>query len=156
MSDDDRNSHSHSPANANANSNPDDTSDAHPLEVTLENRLMGQGVYVNSLERTDDRTRLEYEMVHDVPGVTTHEVSTVVRIVLTVAEEREWEPGTLEAISRSTDGDRRGTWRVEREWFDQLGTNSSNSNFRTSFSIQLLTPGIRSSYIHYGLLSSVP
>lgn len=129
MSDDDRNSHSHSPANANANSNPDDTSDAHPLEVTLENRLMGQGVYVNSLERTDDRTRLEYEMVHDVPGVTTHEVSTVVRIVLTVAEEREWEPGTLEAISRSTDGDRRGTWRVEREWFDQLGDELSELEF---------------------------
>lgn len=117
MSDDDP----HSPAN------PDP--DAHPLEVTLENRLMGQGIYVNSLERTDDRTRLEYEMVHDVPGVTTHEVSTVVRIVLTVAEEREWEPGTLEAVSRSTDGDRRGTWRVEREWFDQLGDELSELEF---------------------------
>ncbi|WP_312908732.1 hypothetical protein [Natronosalvus caseinilyticus] len=107
----------------------DDTSTSHPLEVTLENRLMSQGVYVTSLERTDDRTRLEYEMVHDVPGVTSHEVSTVVRIVLSVAEEREWEPGTLEAISRSTEGDRRGTWRVEHEWFDQLGDELSELEF---------------------------
>ncbi|USZ72784.1 hypothetical protein [Natronosalvus halobius] len=107
----------------------DDTSTAHPLEVTLENRLMSQGVYATSLERTDERTRLEYEMVHNVPGVTTHEVSTVVRIVLDVAEEREWEPGTLEAVSRSTDGDRRGTWRVEREWFDRLGDDLSDIEF---------------------------
>ncbi len=93
----------------------------HPIGTTLENRLMSQGVYVTRFESTNDRTILEYEMVHDEPGVTTHEVSVVVRTVLTLAEERpEWDPGRLEVTAFSTAETRRGTWYVEESWFDGL------------------------------------
>ena len=101
-----------------------------PVAVTLENRLMGQGIYLTSFDSNGDRTRIEYEMVHDLDGVTTHEVSQIVRTVLTVTDERsDWEPGRLEARSFSTDGDCRGSWHVEREWFDELGSGLTDLEF---------------------------
>ena len=91
---------------------------------------MSQGVYIEAYESTEGGTRLEYEMVHDAPGVTTHEVSVVVRTVLTVLEERpEWEPGRLEAVSRTTDGVVRGSWFVDAAWFEELGTELSEVEF---------------------------
>ncbi|MFP9192201.1 hypothetical protein [Natronosalvus vescus] len=105
-------------------------SQENPIEVTLENRLMSQGVYIEAYESTEGGTRIEYEMVHDAPGVTTHEVSIVVRTVLTIVEERpEWEPGRLEAVSTTTDGAIRGTWFVDASWFEQLGTELSEVEF---------------------------
>ena len=95
--------------------------DDRPLSVTLENRLMGQGIYVTDWERTDETIALEYETVVQTRAVTSDEVGLVVRTLLAAVDEREgWTPQRLEATSRTTDGDVRGTWHVEDEWFEAL------------------------------------
>ncbi|MEY7849764.1 hypothetical protein AB7C87_11275 [Natrarchaeobius sp. A-rgal3] len=121
------------------------------IAVTLENRLMSHGIYVleadwndpdSETERGDGRSidtdpgprdghelRLEYEVVTDVPQVTSDEVGTVVRTVLEIADERGWSPGRLEITSRRTDGSFRGRWHVEREWFDGLHAEYSEGEF---------------------------
>ena len=92
-----------------------------PLAVTLENRLMGQGLYVTDWNRTGEAIDLEYETVAPEQGVTSDEVGLVVRTLLAAVDEREeWSPKRLEATSRTVDGDRRGTWYVEAEWFEEL------------------------------------
>lgn len=96
-------------------------SEQRPLAVTLENRLMGQGIYLTTWEREDGVVTLEYETVADDESVTSGEVGIVVRTLLEAVEEREgWTPATLEATSTTTGGDVRGTWRVEAEWFRRL------------------------------------
>lgn len=106
-------------------------SEERPLPVALENRLMGDGIYLTEFERADDGedVTLEYEVVTEAPTITSREVGVVVRTLLALAEERDWEPGTLEATSTTTDGDRRGTWRVEGEWFRRLGDDLSQVEF---------------------------
>lgn len=120
-------------------------SDARPIEVTLENRLMGQGIYVDEVTRlsrapneegadTDDVSdgtglSIAYETVSQSKRIDSDEVGTVVRTVLDIAAEREWTPGRLEATSRSTTGDIRGRWHVEAEWFDDLGLTVDDLEF---------------------------
>ncbi|OIB56686.1 hypothetical protein [Natrialba sp. SSL1] len=72
---------------------------------------------------------LEYETVSEAPGVTSNEVGAVLRSLLAVAEEREWQPGRLEATSLTTDGDRRGSWHVEAAWFEGLSNELSQVEF---------------------------
>lgn len=144
--------------------------DERPLDVALENRLMGKGIYVtdceyrpsdgdagdadspdsdagdntdsadagDDLEPSDDSVvtppdgtglALEYETVAETDAIGSGEVGTVVRTLLDVAAEREWSPGRLEAISLTTDGDVRGRWHVERDWFDRLGIGLDDLEF---------------------------
>ncbi|WP_436343724.1 hypothetical protein [Natronorubrum sp. FCH18a] len=118
--------------------------DHRPLRVALENRLMSHGIYVTDVQRLSDEadaeredTRLpdgagfalEYETVSDAPAVDSDEVGAVVRTLLDIANEREWAPGRLEVTSWSTEGDVRGRWHVEREWFDALGLEYDDLEF---------------------------
>ncbi|APW98614.1 hypothetical protein CHINAEXTREME_12865 [Halobiforma lacisalsi AJ5] len=120
--------------------------DERPVAVALENRLMSHGIYVESCQRLDGDgegedgeieasggTRpafaLEYEAVAEPPVVTSDEVGAVVRTLLSIADEREWTPGRLEATSLTTDGDLRGRWHVEADWFDRLGIELSDVEF---------------------------
>ena len=128
-----------------------------PVPVALENRLMGHGVYVTAFAWTDASTagtnaadtnappagdpagetpvedgagiELEYEVVSESPRVSNDEVGTVLRTLRSIADERAWTPGRLEATSLSTNGAVRGRWRVEPEWFDRLGTELSELAF---------------------------
>lgn len=120
-------------------------SDERPVGVALENRLMSHGIYVSEVERLADETgepdgepidardgtdvRLEYETIAEVDVVTSDEVGAVVRTLLEIADEREWTPGRLEVASLTTDGDLRGRWHVEGEWFDRLGDDLSELEF---------------------------
>ncbi|AEH37128.1 hypothetical protein [Halopiger xanaduensis] len=119
-------------------------SDERPVGVALENRLMSHGIYVNEVERLADEhepdgepiaagdgtdVRLEYETIAEVDVVTSDEVGAVVRTLLEIADEREWTPGQLEVTSLTTDGDLRGRWHVEGEWFDRLGDDLSELEF---------------------------
>ncbi|RQG89999.1 hypothetical protein EA462_08305 [Natrarchaeobius halalkaliphilus] len=104
-------------------------SDLAAAGVTLENRLMSHGIYVIDFERDERTVSIEYEVVASAPAVTTDEVGAVVRTLLTVADEREWAPGRLEATSRTTDGDVRGHWHVEKEWFDRLSSDLTELEF---------------------------
>ncbi|APX96076.1 hypothetical protein [Natronorubrum daqingense] len=120
-------------------------SDARPIEVALENRLMGQGIYVDEVTRlpraSNEETAetgdisdgaglsISYETVSQSKRIDSDEVGTVVRTVLDIGAEREWTPGRLEATSQSTDGDIRGRWHVEAEWFDELGVAFDDLEF---------------------------
>lgn len=120
--------------------------DQRPVGVALENRLMSHGIYVTAFETAgsdgnttaettgtaiDDSTRieLEYETVSETPGITSDEVGAVLRTLLAIADEREWQPGRLEVTSLTPEGDRRGTWHVEHEWFDRLSADLSQVEF---------------------------
>ncbi|WP_323174034.1 hypothetical protein [Natrialba sp. PRR66] len=116
--------------------------DQRPVGVALENRLMSHGIYVTAFETAgsdgnttgtaiDDGTRieLEYETVSETPGITSDEVGAVLRTLLAIADEREWQPGRLEVTSLTPEGDRRGTWHVECEWFDRLSADLSQVEF---------------------------
>ncbi|WP_306058277.1 hypothetical protein [Natronococcus wangiae] len=112
-----------------------------PVGVALENRLMSHGIYVSEIAWIDDEPEtvgaprdgdgltVAYETIAEAPVVTSQEVSAVVRTLLSIAEEREWTPGRLEATSRTTDGEPRGRWHVEGEWFARLGTDLSEIEF---------------------------
>lgn len=109
-----------------------------PVAVALENRLMSHGIYVTSFAWMDEHEppaddgagiELEYEAVAQAPGVTRDEVGAVLRALLTIGDEREWTPGRLEVTSLTTDGDIRGWWYVEREWFERLGSDLSQLEF---------------------------
>ncbi len=119
-----------------------------PVSVTLENRLMSQGYYVERFERLagrgqDDGTAtepdsaadetpviLEYETVSPLSVVTPDEVGTIIRTILQIADEREtWQPPTIEATSLTTDGDIRGTWYVKTDWFSGLADELSEHDF---------------------------
>ncbi|ELY66212.1 hypothetical protein [Natronococcus jeotgali] len=109
----------------------------HAVETALENRLMSNGIYVTDVSWPDGDEApadgaaidLEYETVAEAPVVTTDEVSAVVRMLLAVAEERGWTPGRLEVTSLSTDGELRGRWHVEDDWFAGLGVELSEVEF---------------------------
>lgn len=105
--------------------------DSHPIEVALENQLMSQGVYVTDFDTSDEEyDRLEYEVVYDSAAVTPHEVGIVVRTTLKLDDERDdWELGGLEVVSRSTDGERRGSWHVEPQWVQNLHETITESGF---------------------------
>ncbi len=120
-----------------------------PVPVTLENRLMSNGYYVERFERlsadgqdggkapkpesTTDETAvfaLEYETVSPLSVVTPDEVGTIIRTILQIADEREtWQPPTIEATSLTTDGDMRGTWYVKEEWLSGLAADLSEHDF---------------------------
>ncbi|SEV88930.1 hypothetical protein [Natrinema salifodinae] len=121
---------------------PGDEERDRPIAVALENRLMSHGIYVTAFAWTDETAandeatavdgagfELEYETVAEIPAVTSDEVGAVLRTLLSIAEEREWTPGRLEAMSLTTDGTVRGRWHVEREWFDRLGAELSEAEF---------------------------
>ncbi|WP_226041887.1 hypothetical protein [Natrinema sp. DC36] len=109
-----------------------------PVAVALENRLMSHGIYVTSFAWMDASEppaddgagiELEYETVSESPAITRDEVGAVVRALLTIGDEREWTPGRLEVTSLTTDGETRGWWYVEREWFERLGSDLSQLEF---------------------------
>lgn len=116
----------------------DVATDDRPVAIPLENRLMGHGIYLTSFAWMDDGPppaedgagiELEYEVVTETSGITREEVGTVVRTLLAIGDERSWTPGRLEVTSLTTDGDVRGWWYVEREWFEQLGSEWSQLEF---------------------------
>ena len=119
-------------------------SDEHPIGVALENRLMSDGIYVTSVMWLDEGTghgdeldvrrppdgaglAVEYETVAETATVTSQEVSAVVRTLLSIADEREWTPGRVEATA--VDDDRRGEWYVDEAWFAGLDTALSELEF---------------------------
>lgn len=100
------------------------------LREPLENRLMGQGLYVTEWDREDDVVQLEYEVVDEARTVTSEEVGVVCRTLLAVGDERsDWSPVTVHATSTTTDGDVRGTWRVEADWLRRLGDDLTELEF---------------------------
>ncbi len=103
--------------------------DERPFELALENRLMGKGIYLTEWEEDGETVELVYETVGELPAVTSDEVGQVVRTLLAVADERDWTARTLQATSRTTDGESRGSWHVEADWFEGLYGELSEVEF---------------------------
>ncbi|KYH25495.1 hypothetical protein HAPAU_21670 [Halalkalicoccus paucihalophilus] len=82
-------------------------------------RLMGQGVYFESVERSEDRIEIEYETVAPGEGVPHRQIGRVITVFRDAIEEG-WEPVTIEATAVDTDGDLRGTWRMDEQWLYEL------------------------------------
>ncbi len=82
-------------------------------------RLMGQGVYFESVEQSADRLEIEYETVAPGEGVPHRQIGRVITVFRDAIEEG-WEPTTIEARATSTDGDCRGTWRMDEAWLAAL------------------------------------
>lgn len=100
------------------------------VRQALENRLMGQGIYLTSWDRNGEILAVEYEVVVDHTVVTSDEVGRVVRTILEVVEEyEEWTVPGIRATSLTTDGATRGSWQVEREWFELLHDDLSEVEF---------------------------
>lgn len=82
-------------------------------------RLMGQGVYFESIDRYDDRIEIEYETIAPGEGVPHQQIGRMINIFREAIDEG-WEPVDIEATATSTDGDLRGIWRMDEEWLHAL------------------------------------
>jgi hypothetical protein len=89
------------------------------LADRLDARLMNHGVYVTSVERDDRGLHLTYETVAPGDGVPHREVGRVCNFLRDAADDG-WAYADVHATVTSTDGDRRGTWRADADWFRAL------------------------------------
>lgn len=82
-------------------------------------QLMGQGVYLRAVESAADPLRIEYETLAPGEGVPHQEVGQVITTFRNAIEEG-WEPTDIEARVIDSDGDPRGTWRMDADWLRAL------------------------------------
>lgn len=83
-------------------------------------RLMGQGVYFRTVERSDDRIEIEYETVAPGDGVPHQQIGRMINVFRDAIEEG-WEPTTIEATVVDADEEYlRGAWRMDEEWLHAL------------------------------------
>lgn len=83
-------------------------------------RLMGQGVYFESVDHAGDRLEIEYETVAPGEGVPHRQIGRVITVFREAIEEG-WEPTTIEARVLDSDaGTLRGTWRMDERWLYEL------------------------------------
>ena len=78
-------------------------------------RLMGQGIYVQSVDKHANRIEIEYETIAPGAGVPHQQIGRMINIFREAVEEG-WEPTTIEATAVDGDGEIRGTWRMDIEW----------------------------------------
>lgn len=96
----------------------------HDLATKVENRLMSQGVYIDTFEETDHGGYyLEYESLYAEEGVIPHrEVGRVINVFLDLHDD-DWQGVDIEAVVTDLDGNPEGTWHVEREWLTALNAD---------------------------------
>ena len=91
------------------------------FEFQVESRLTSHGVYVQEfVERDDDTYEVTYESINAAPGSVPHmEIGRVIN-VLRDLHRGDWAGKRVEATVKDIDGEIRGYWYVEAEWFDRL------------------------------------
>lgn len=82
-------------------------------------RLMGQGVYFESVEEDNNHLEIEYETVAPGEGVPHRQIGRVITAFRDAIEEG-WEPTTIEATVTDDDDNLRGTWRMDVDWLYAL------------------------------------
>lgn len=95
--------------------------DERPYEERLEDRLMGQGVYLTDLTESDGELTIEYESIaaSDADGVPQRQVGRVLQMIWDV-REAGGDAVSVDATVTDTDGEVLGTWRAESEWVERL------------------------------------
>ncbi len=90
------------------------TDDEFAFEV--ESRLMGQGLYLDTIEPVAEGYRLEYEsMSADRGAMPQTELGDVIKVFREVLEE-DWPGTSLEAVITDLDGEPVAAWHVRAEW----------------------------------------
>ncbi|NHN49720.1 hypothetical protein G9464_19300 [Halostella sp. JP-L12] len=90
-----------------------------PFEERLEDRLMGQGVYLTNLTESDGELTIEYESIAAADGFPKRQVGRVLQMVWDAREEHG-DAVSVDATVTDTDGEVIGTWRAEDEWVERL------------------------------------
>ncbi|MFT4921157.1 MAG: hypothetical protein ACI8XM_000352 [Haloarculaceae archaeon] len=87
----------------------------------LESRLTSHGIYVDEVEHAEEGYTLTYESISaDNEGVVPHrEVGRVINVFRDLHDD-DWEGVRIEATVTDLDGESRGRWHAEQEWFDEL------------------------------------
>ncbi|MFC7019857.1 MULTISPECIES: hypothetical protein [Haloarcula] len=92
------------------------------FEFQVESRLTSHGVYVQTFtERTGDETyEVAYESIAAQPGSVPHrEIGRVINVLRDLHAD-DWTGHDVEATVLDLDGEVRGYWYVDAEWFDRL------------------------------------
>jgi len=97
----------------------DPDADERPFEEQLEDRLMGQGVYLTDLTESDGELVIEYESIAGGDGFPKRQVGRVLRMVWDT-RDRGGDAVSIDATVTDTDGEILGTWRAEDEWVEAL------------------------------------
>ena len=109
--------------------------DERPFEERLEDRLMGQGVYLTDLTESDGELTIEYESIAAADGFPKRQVGRVLQMVWDAREEGG-DAVSVDATVTDTDGEVLGTWRAEDEWVEDLRDDDLT---QTEFSEKVLS-----------------
>jgi len=96
--------------------------DYEDFEFQIESRLTSHGVYVTEVEeRVDENTyAVTYESINAAEGTVPHmEVGRVINVFRDLHAD-DWAGADIEATVLDLDGEVRGYWYVDAEWFDDL------------------------------------
>ena len=97
----------------------DTDADERPFEERLEDRLMGQGVYLTDLTESVGELTIEYESVAATDGFPKRQVGRVLQMVWDT-REGGGDAVSVAATVTDTDGEVLGSWRAENEWVEAL------------------------------------
>lgn len=96
--------------------------DFEDFEFQVESRLTSHGVYVQEFtERSEDDTyEVTYESFAAEPGFVPHmEIGRVINVLRDLHSD-DWPGKNVEATVLDLEGEVRGYWYVDAEWFDGL------------------------------------
>lgn len=96
--------------------------DFEDFEFQVESRLTSHGVYVTEFEeRVDEETyAVIYESIAADEGTVPHgEIGRVINVFRDLHAD-DWAGVDIEATVLDLDGEVRGYWYVDGEWFDDL------------------------------------
>jgi hypothetical protein len=111
--------------------------DFEDFEFQVESRLTSHGVYVTEFEeRASDGTyAVTYESIAAEQGSVPHsEIGRVINVFRDLHAD-DWTGADIEATVLDLDGDVRGYWYVDEEWFDGLNNGDLTE---TAFSQRVL------------------
>lgn len=91
------------------------------FEFRVESRLTSHGVYVDEVTETPEGYELSYESIAvESDGVVPHrEVGRVINVFRDLHEDN-WAGADIDALVTDFEGEEKGRWHVEAEWFDDL------------------------------------
>lgn len=90
------------------------------FEFQVESRLTSHGVYVQEFEERADTYAVTYESIAADNGTVPHsEIGRVINVFRDLHRE-DWSGADIEATVLDLEGEVRGYWYVDADWFDAL------------------------------------
>ncbi|QIO21919.1 hypothetical protein [Haloarcula sp. JP-L23] len=107
------------------------------FEFQVESRLTSHGVYVQTFEEREDENTyaVTYESIAAEQGSVPHsEIGRVINVLRDLHAD-DWSGADVEATVHDLEGEVRGYWYVDAEWFDGLHNGDLS---QTDFSEKVL------------------